>query len=414
MSKCKTAHPYILTILMFTIAIDVMGFGLILPLFPSFFFSQQCVFTGLSSHMEFIYYGMAFALWPAGAFFGTPFLGLLSDKLGRKKILTVCLLCTAFSYALCGISILSHSLWLFLLSRLFAGFFGGAYDIAQAGVADISLPENKARNMGLITFAVAIGVILGPALSGFTTNAKLVSWFSITTPFWISAILACINAFFILFMFKEIYKPDKSIEIKISKAFSSFTFVFKDERVISLGLAFLFLGLAWGMYVSAMPLVLVKLFHTSIQMTGFFFCLLGFGFAVTILFFQKFLLKRMSLLSIAILFSAFLTVLFLFLIIYHDNEIFEYSSSFFMAVFELLTYSSILAMCSNAVTKMEQGRVMGGLGAVSSITFFISGIATSTLIEYSLKIPMIIIFLSYLFCTITLIRIKYVSRMQNN
>jgi MFS transporter, DHA1 family, tetracycline resistance protein len=403
----KVAQPYLLAILMFTIAIDVMGFGLILPLFPTLFFSEQCVFGGMTIHMSYVFYGIAFALWPAGAFFGTPFLGLLSDKIGRKKIITVCLFCTGLSYALCGLSISLNNLWLFLLTRLFAGFFGGSYDIAQAGVADISLPENKARNMGLITFAVAIGVILGPAISGFTTDSSLISWFTVSTPFWISSILAILNALFILIMFKDIYQPDSSVEVKISKIFSSFTFIFRDRRVAGIGMAFLFLSIAWGMYITAMPLLLEKLFNTSIQMTGVFFCILGFGNAVAILFIQKHVLKKMSLGGAGILFSFLLMILYLLLIFYIDNKIFEYVSAIFMAIFELLAYSSILAMCSNAVTEKEQGRVMGGLGAVASIAFFVSGVVTANLVEYNLRIPMIIIFLSYLFCTLFLLMVKF-------
>jgi MFS transporter, DHA1 family, tetracycline resistance protein len=403
----KIAQPYVLAILMFTIAIDVMGFGLILPIFPKLFFSEQCVFSGLSTHMSYVFYGLAFALWPAGAFFGTPFLGLISDKIGRKKILTICLFCTSLSYALCGVSIALHNLWLFLLTRLFAGFFGGSYDIAQAGVADISLPENKARNMGIISFAVAIGVILGPALSGFTTDETLVSWFTVDTPFWISSILAILNAFFIFFIFKDTYKPDSSIEIKVSKIFSSFTFVFRDKRVLDIGMAFLFLSVAWGMYFTAMPLLLEKLFNTSIQMTGVFFCILGLGNAITILFIQKYILKRMSLKEAAILFSILLAILYLFLIFYMGNEIFVYVSSLFMAMFELLAYSSILAICSNTVTEKEQGRLMGGVGAVASIAFFFSGIVTANLVEYNLRVPMIIIFISYLLCTLFLLKVNF-------
>ena len=407
MQYTKNSKPYTLTILMCTICIDVMGFGLILPIFPSLFLTSGCTFSGFSSHISYFLYGLAFALWPAGAFLGTPFLGLYSDKTGRRNILSACLLLNGISYLVCGFSIMHHNIWLFLISRFVAGFFGGSYDIAQAGVADISLPENKARNMGLITFAVAIGVILGPAISGFTTNSRLISWFSITTPFWISSILAVINATFIIMFFEDNFVPDKTIKIKITQIFSSFTFVFKDKRIIDLGMAFLFLGIAWGMYISAMPLLLTKLFNANIQSTGLFFCIIGLGNSLTILYLQKRMLKLFSLIDISFIFSVLLIALFIILTIFFNNEIFEYTAAFLMAVFELLLYSSILAMCSNAVETHEQGRIMGGLGAIASISFFISGIATSALLEYSLKTPMIIITASYLLCIFFVVKVKY-------
>ncbi len=401
------SNGYILATLMLTVVIDMMGFGLIFPLLSSLFISGSNSFIDINTslHIRYIYYSLAFSLWPIGAFFGTPYLGELSDRFGRRKILSICLFMTGASYALSAISISTGSLFLFFFSRFFSGFFGGCYDIAQAATADISTPELKARNMGWITFAVSIGMILGPIISGFTSDGSYIRWFSVTTPFWIAALLAFFNGVLLFLLFSETYKINKQARIKLAKVFSSFLFIFTDSRVRRLGLIFLMLNIGWCFFVTSIPLILTQKFHFDIRFTGIFFCFIGLGFTFSILFVQKKVLKLFTLKKIYII----TTVISTFLLVgnfFYPSLSGLWPSAFFFALFEVLCYSSLLAMISNSVTVDLQGKVMGGLGAVASISFIIAGILLPFLSDLSVVLPLLAGGIAYLTSTCIMLGTK--------
>ncbi|MBF8263624.1 MAG: hypothetical protein HW387_1289 [Parachlamydiales bacterium] len=127
--------PYsTLTTLMFTIIMDVMGVGLVLPLLPNLVVSSTSPFyNGIDSLFS---YGLVLAVWSLGGFFGSPFLGSFSDKIGRKKILIISLSCNALIYAFTAFAVLQKWFLLFILMRFSSGFFSGSFEIAQAAVAD--------------------------------------------------------------------------------------------------------------------------------------------------------------------------------------------------------------------------------------------------------------------------------------
>ena len=386
----KRTTPPVLIILMLTIIIEMMGFLLVFPLFPALFISSNASLVEIHTSMfaRHLYYCIALSVWPIGAFFGSPYLGALSDKIGRRKVLIICLILNGLSYAIAAISINLHYLILFFLSRLLSGFFGGSYDIVQAATADISTPELKARNMGLITFAVAIGIILGPIIASFTSSPDIFHWFSITTPFWIAFCLAMFNAAGVAVLFKDTYQVKKGMSIHLITLFSEFLFIFRDRRVIKFGVVFFLLNLGWGLYMTAIPLILVQIFHFSTQFTGVFYCVLGVGCALAILFIQPMVLKRFSLKKIYFYAIIMMGIMLLAAGIFQNLKE-EWITVFILGLLEILCYSSILAITSNAVTNKEQGKTMGGLGAVTSIAFLFDGFLLLWLSNIEIFLPIL-------------------------
>jgi len=406
----KHSQKYILPTLVLTVIIDFMGVGIIYPLLPSLFMedSSSLVSLGTSISVRYIYYSIAITLWPIGAFFGTPYLGEISDKYGRKNILFICLIVTGLSYVLSVVAIYMNSLMLFFLSRLLSGFFGGCYDIAQAATADISAPREKARNMGWITLGFSLGMILGPIIAGLTSSSATVKWFSITTPFWIAAILSIFNAVLVLIFLNETFKSSNHARVKIVKVFSSCMFIFKDKHVQRLAIIFLLLNMGWSFFVSSAPLILNNYFNQNITSTGFFFCFLGFGSILAILFVQKPLLKYFTLKNIYIS-MAFISGLLLVLNFFYPTLYILWISAFIFALFEVLCYSSLLAMCSNTVSDDIQGKLMGGLGAVSSVAFVLSGIFLPILSDVYIILPILVAGAAYLVSVVLMFGHKPIS-----
>jgi MFS transporter, DHA1 family, tetracycline resistance protein len=146
------------TIVFLTVFIDLLGFGIIIPLMPFYAetFGANALTVGLLntsfSLMQFLF---------------APFWGRLSDRIGRRPVILVGLFGSAVSYLLFG---LATSLTLLFAARIAAGIAGANISTAHAYMADITTPENRAKGMGLVGAAFGLGFIFGPAIGGFLSQ----------------------------------------------------------------------------------------------------------------------------------------------------------------------------------------------------------------------------------------------------
>lgn len=164
----KKSNP-MLTIFL-TVFIDLLGVGVLIPVMPLLLGDPTSPYyllpTGWSTEQGYVLLGLLTAVFPLMQFFATPILGQLSDKYGRKDILLISLFGTSLSYVLFAYGIMSRNLPLLFVSRALDGITGGNISVAQAAIADISLPENRAKNFGLIGMAFGLGFIFGSFLGG--------------------------------------------------------------------------------------------------------------------------------------------------------------------------------------------------------------------------------------------------------
>jgi multidrug resistance protein len=147
-----------LVILFFTVFIDLLGFGIIIPLLP--FYAER--FGGSAETVALL--SASFSLMQ---FLFMPVWGRLSDRVGRRPILLLGLFGSFGSYLLFG---LAGSLPLLFVSRLFAGIAGATVSTAQAFIADTTTAENRAKGMGVLGAAFGLGFIFGPAIGGFLSR----------------------------------------------------------------------------------------------------------------------------------------------------------------------------------------------------------------------------------------------------
>lgn len=172
-----------LVIIFVTVFIDLVGFGMILPVMP--FYAES---YGASAFEI----GLLATSYSLMQFIFAPVWGRLSDRVGRRPIIIMSLFGSAVSLLLFGVA---RSLLLLFISRLFAGTFAANIPTAQAYIADVTTVENRARGMGLIGAAFGLGFIFGPSIGG------LLSPYGYGTPSFVAAGLAlvnCVSAFFLL------------------------------------------------------------------------------------------------------------------------------------------------------------------------------------------------------------------------
>src|SRR5437762_9329841 len=143
-----------LGVIFFTVLIDLIGFGIILPILPGY--AQRFGAAGLG-------YGAMIGVFSLMQFVATALLGKLSDRTGRRPVLLTTMLINAVGYTLFAFA---GSYWVLFISRVVSGFAGGNISAAQAYVADITTPAERSRGMGMIGAAFGIGFSLGPAIGG--------------------------------------------------------------------------------------------------------------------------------------------------------------------------------------------------------------------------------------------------------
>ena len=163
-----------LLIIFLTIFVNLIGFGIIIPLLP--FYAEK---FGASP----LVIGLLFAIYSLCQLLAAPVLGDLSDRWGRRPILVISLIGTVVSFVMLA---LAHSVAMLFLARIVDGLSGGNISTARAYVADVTEPKDRARAYGLIGAAFGLGFIMGPALSGVLAKV------SITAPIWAAAALTLV------------------------------------------------------------------------------------------------------------------------------------------------------------------------------------------------------------------------------
>lgn len=179
-----------LAVLFATVFINLVGFGLVVPLLP--FFAQ-------SLKAEAWQITLMFSAYSLGQFFAEPFWGRLSDRIGRKPVLLMTLIANALGYLMLAFV---PNIWLAIAVRLFTGLGAGNISTVQGYVADVTPPEQRAGRMGLIGAAFGLGFIVGPGLGGLLTQPQL-GRLGYQLPIFLAAALAAIAAVGVVVFLRE-------------------------------------------------------------------------------------------------------------------------------------------------------------------------------------------------------------------
>jgi len=171
-------------VIVMTIFIDAIGYGIIIPLLPFYTQTFQVGSTAL---------GILVASFSIMQFFFSPMLGRLSDNIGRKPVLLISILVSTLSYVIFGFA---NSFLLLLLSRIIAGI-ATETAVAQAYIADITSEKDRASGIGKVAAARGAGFIIGPAIGGF------LSVYGFGVPGFAAALLTLVNLLFVLFFLPE-------------------------------------------------------------------------------------------------------------------------------------------------------------------------------------------------------------------
>lgn len=328
--------------------IDLLGFGIILPLLP--YIAERYQATPLTI-------GILSAAYSLFQLISSPILGRLSDRFGRKKLLIISQIGSALGYLLLG---LAGSLPLLFLSRIIDGITGGNISIAQAYIADVTTKENRAQGMGLIGAAFGLGFIFGPAIGG------ALSKISYSAPAYFATAISLLTVVTTVFLLKETVNEKKAITSKRTKiSFSELKKILSTYPIGLLIFIFFFLNTAFSIMQGNFALWTQKTFNFDPGQNGWFFTYIGI-LAVII---QMQVLPRVvkkyhetKILTASLIFM----FLGLILIPLSRHPDFLYVALFFLPLGNGLANPTVQAMASENVPKEEYGGTLGILQSAGS------------------------------------------------
>jgi MFS transporter, DHA1 family, tetracycline resistance protein len=357
-----------LLIIFLTIFVNLVGFGIIIPLLP--FYAET---FGASP----LVIGLLFAVFSLCQLFAAPALGDMSDRYGRRPILIFSLAGTVVSFVMLA---LAHSVVMLFAARIVDGLSGGNISTARAYVADITEPKDRARAYGIIGAAFGLGFILGPALSGILAAV------SYTAPIWAAAGLTLVaTAMAWLWLPETVHRAKAGV----GNPFAYLPDLLKRSAIRRvLTIDFLY-WLAFATFQTTFSLFVARRFGFGVSKTGYFFAAFGLLGAVIQGGFIRPIVKRLGDKPTFLMGLSFGAVGLVCAALSHSVTLFALSlvPLAFGIGFGHPTMSSLVSLVARGD---EQGRVQGAASAVESLGRTIGPIwGNASLQQYSESTPYI-------------------------
>ena len=391
-----------------TVVLDSMGIGIIIPVMPALFAEV----TGSEKISDIaIWGGLLASTFALMQFIFGPILGALSDRYGRKPILLLALFVMAAYYLLMGFA---QTLWLLFLGRLIGGVTAATHATANAYMADISSPEEKAARFGMLGAGFGLGFVLGPLIGG------LLGEWGPRAPFFAAAMLAAANGVLCYFVLKESLKTKNRREFMWYRAnpIGAILDLRKFEGIYSLLLVFLLFTIGTSIYAAIWPFFTVERFSWSPGMIGISLTIYGVCFAIV----QGVLVrpaikiwgeKKTIIIGFCFEFSAMVTFAFL-----TDGKILIILIP--LASLGVLAQPAIQAILSKSVGDDRQGAIQGVASSLNAIAMVITPITMTWILAvfsdktakyYFPGMPFLFSALMVLFCLFIISRRKLASTL---
>jgi DHA1 family tetracycline resistance protein-like MFS transporter len=250
-----------LVVIFTTVFIDLVGFGIVIPVLP--FYAEGSQFNATPRTV-----GLLFASYSVMQLIFAPILGRLSDKYGRRPVLLISIIGTGIGFLILGFA---KTLLMLFIGRILDGITGGNISTAQAYIADITTREDRAKGMGLIGAAFGLGFVFGPAIGG------ILSRWGVAVPFLFAAGLCFANALLLYFTLPETVTPDHPARVSAAggRGLSQLIQSLKNPRLgFVLVIYFLFI-VAFSIMTTAFSLYTMFRFGYDAQHTGYLFAYVG-------------------------------------------------------------------------------------------------------------------------------------------
>jgi MFS transporter, DHA1 family, tetracycline resistance protein len=369
-----TAAPtskYAITFVFITVLLDMVGFGLIMPVLPALIQDVGKLDIGHASLIG----GWLFAAFSVTQFLFGPTMGNLSDAYGRRPLLLLAVAGLGVDYLIMALA--PNIAWLFV-GRLFAGFCGASYVVANAFIADITAPEDRAKAFGMMGAAFGLGFVIGPAIGG------LLGTFGPRVPFYAAAAVSVLNLIFGYFILPETLAPAQRRKFEWARANPIGTFkvfgTYKGVMPLCVVMAIYFFASA--IYPAIWPFWGAAKFHWSAATIGL--TLAGFGIIMAIV--------QGGLTGLALKYASEWTLALVGMIVGVLMLIgYGLAGSFTVVMILLVIHGAegfvhpmLTSMMSREVPPDAQGEMQGGMAGIQSLAMLIGTVFFSQIFGYFL------------------------------
>lgn len=361
-----------LTFIFITLLIDVIGIGIIIPVLPKLIVE---VGGGNISDAALIG-GLLIAAFSVMQFIFSPFLGNLSDHYGRRPILLISLFGFGLDYILMAYAPTLG--WLFV-GRIIAGIMGASFTTASAYIADVSPPEKRAQNFGLIGAAFGLGFIIGPFLGGWLGQ------FGTRVPFIGAAILTLLNWLFGFFVLPESLPVDKRRKFDIAKInpFNAFSSIAKFPVILGLVASLIVIYIASHATQSTWSFFTIERFQWEEKEVGYSLAVVGILVSIV-----QGLLIRIINPRLGAERSVYVGILLYALGFF----LFSFATAGWMMFVFLIPYClggisgpALQGIMSSQVPDNQQGELQGALTSLISLTSIVGPLVMTAIFAYFTK-----------------------------
>jgi len=400
MSPRRHAVPFILA----TIFIDAIGFGLIMPVLPRLLMNVGGI--GLSDAIGVgAWMGLAMAI---ASFFAAPVLGNLSDRYGRRRVLLFALAGLAVDYLLLA---LANTLpWIFI-GRVLSGIFGGSYASAQAAIADVTEPDERAKTFGLVSAAFGVGFVAGPAIGG------LLSDFGDRAPFYVACAMATLNFIYGLTLFPETLQQEnrRAFDWRRANALGAWQVARRSNGMVRVAVVLLLWQIASLVYPLTWSFYAIAQLGWSDRMIGFSLAVVGIVIALSQVLITGPAVKRFgerdaATIGLVAAIAGFVAYAFV-------QTTWAAFAVMICIALQSLVQPSLMAMLSRSATPETQGETQGissmtmGLGSIAAPVILIQPMAYFTSTNAPVHFPAAAFAISAVFGVLALIQLRTLPRI---
>jgi MFS transporter, DHA1 family, tetracycline resistance protein len=367
-----------LFIIFLTVFLDLLGFGIVIPLAPLYVkqFAADPASVGRLAGLLGTFYSLM-------QFLFAPVWGRLSDRVGRRPILLMSISGSCLSYLLFAVAVWARSLPLLFGSRLIAGIMAANLATAQAYIADVTTPENRAKGMGLVGAAFGLGFVFGPALGGWLSQPGF-------SPVMVPAVAAGLCLFNVLlaaFRLPESLPAEARAAVpERRRGLRAMATALADPRIARLVQLLFLVTFAFTMMEWTLTLFVAGRFHFERKDAGYLFAALGVLIAIVQGGLVGRLVKRVGEAHLVVAGTLMMAVALALIPTTH-------SVPSLMAVMALLALGnginnpSLSSLTSRAVDATEQGGILGAAQGFSSLARAVGPFCAGWLFDLGIAYP---------------------------
>lgn len=369
--------------------LDYLNITICLVVFPVLMVheTRSILPMSMSAGFKTLLLGFLLTSYYVGQFVAAPIWGKLSDNYGRKPMFLITMSGTIIGCFCTAIAIDFGYSTLLFVGRIIAGLFAANLALAQSSMADLSTTKNKVGNLTMVEMAVGLSFVVGGLLGGRFTDSSIISWFGMSTPFWLLGAVSVVNLVFLAFRFEETLKEHKNVSVSFFEGFTHVGRAFTNSVLGTVSYVWAIFVLGWNFYSQFFSTFLFQKFEFTSVDIGNTFVYAGFLYILVQFLLVKPLSKIMSPARV-LCFSLLLVGVPSIGMLYTISTVSLYVLISLYVIAIALSLPNLMGVISNLAGPQIQGEVIGMMWSVQAMVTVMSTFLGSFLVALNPTLPL--------------------------